>query len=135
LGDRGRGEPRLLGVPRGEERNRGKPKDDVVVFCLRLKVILEYSLSLAIECQEQTTYRSGKSRSSGSSASNASSLLWSSSTAGCFPFDMRLDDASACPSGDCFDGDLDIPSTCTVEQYPVHSLSVHSGKVSSILIR
>lgn len=44
MGDRGRGDPRL-GVPRGEERNRGKPKDDVVVFCLRLKDILEYVVS------------------------------------------------------------------------------------------
>jgi hypothetical protein len=40
FGDRGRGEPRL-GVPSGDERNRGKPKEEAVVFgCLRLKDML-----------------------------------------------------------------------------------------------
>lgn len=36
-----------MGVPRGDERKRGKPKDDVVVFCLRLNDILGYEISLS----------------------------------------------------------------------------------------
>jgi hypothetical protein len=40
LGERGRGEPRLLGVPSGDERNRGKPNEEGVDFGLRLKEIL-----------------------------------------------------------------------------------------------
>ena len=39
MGERGRGEPRL-GVPAGEERKRGKPKDVVGLGGLRLNDIL-----------------------------------------------------------------------------------------------
>jgi hypothetical protein len=45
-GDRGSGEPRL-GVPSGDARKRGKPKDDVVDFGLRLNDILWARMSLS----------------------------------------------------------------------------------------
>jgi hypothetical protein len=48
LGERGRGEPRL-GVPAGEERKRGKAKEDVVgLGGLRLNDILEIRYKLGI---------------------------------------------------------------------------------------
>jgi hypothetical protein len=42
FGERGRGEPRSLGVPGVEERKRGKPKaeDGLGFVCLRLNDIL-----------------------------------------------------------------------------------------------
>ena len=40
FGDRGKGELRRLEKPSGEERKRGRPKEGVVDFGLRLKEIL-----------------------------------------------------------------------------------------------
>lgn len=49
FGDRGSGEARLLGVPRGEERKRGRPKEEVAVdFGLRLNEILLLCMSFPL---------------------------------------------------------------------------------------
>jgi hypothetical protein len=98
----------------------------VVALGLRLKDILgfvsNYSFILGYL---HSAYCSGKSRSSGSSANSASSSLWSSSTAACFPFHVRLDDAWTCPSGDRLFEELDMPSTCVLVYAEAHFLHRH----------
>lgn len=82
-------------------------------------------------------YCSGRSRSSGSSARRASSSLWSSSTAGCLPCALRLDDASACPIGDSLDGELDMPSSYALGRAAAHSSRAHdnTAKIESEIVR
>lgn len=72
------------------------------------------------------TYCSGRWPASASPVNAPSSSLWSSSTAACFPFDARLDDASACPGWDWCDGDVDIPLTGGARWIWMHSLFTRS---------
>jgi hypothetical protein len=88
--------------------------EDVEAFGLRLKDIVCSRVSiraLSVLSGLVHAYCSGKSRSNASFVKSASSSLWSSSTAGCFPFDVRLDDASACPNRNRLCDELDIPLT------------------------
>lgn len=60
--------------------------------------------------EAKEAYCSGRLCSSGSDASNPSSLSLVSSTTAGWRFGVRLEEASACPWADWLEDELDIPS-------------------------